>query len=159
VERIALYQLHAVDPRVALSTSVRALAALRREGLVEEIGLCNVTVQQIEEARRIVDIAAVQVEVNPWNEDAFLSGVAEYCVARGIKLIAHRPLGGPKRVARASKDPLFAALATEHRSTPQEIVLAWLADLSPIVIPMAGATRIETARSVARAATIRLTDS
>src|SRR5262249_12523025 len=60
VERIQLYQLHAPDPRVALSTSVRALAALKRDGLVEHVGLCNVTVGQIEEARRITDIAAVQ---------------------------------------------------------------------------------------------------
>ena len=158
VERIWLYQLHAVDPRVPLSTSVRALAALARDGLVERIGLCNVTVQQIEEARRLVDIAAVQVEVNPWNDDAFLGGVAHYCAAHDIRLVAHRPLGGPKRAGRAAKDPLLTALAADHRSTPQEMVLAWLADLSPAIIPVPGATRVETARSIARTAAIRLTD-
>src|SRR4029453_5804930 len=61
VERIHLYQLHVPDPRVGLSTSVRALAALKRDGLVEHVGLCNVTVGQIEEAREITEIAAVQV--------------------------------------------------------------------------------------------------
>src|SRR5262249_55502342 len=97
VERIQLYQLHAPDPRTALSTSVRALAALRRDGLIEQIGICNVTVGQIEEACRIADIAAVQVELSIWNDDNIASGVAAYCVAHGIRLLAYRPLGGPQR--------------------------------------------------------------
>jgi aryl-alcohol dehydrogenase-like predicted oxidoreductase len=90
VERIDLYQLHALDPRVPLATSVRALASLKRDGLVARIGLCNVTVGQIEEARRIVEIDAVQVELSLWNDDSLLSGVAAYCVAHGIRLLATR---------------------------------------------------------------------
>ena len=69
VERIHLYQLHAPDPRTPLATSVRALAALKDEGLVERIGLCNVNVGQIEEARRITEISAVQVELSVWHDD------------------------------------------------------------------------------------------
>ena len=107
VDRIALYQLHAVDPRTALSTSVRALASLQREGLVDQIGLCNVTVGQIDEARAIAEISAVQVELNLWNDSNFLSGVADYCAAHGIQLIAYRPLGGPQRARRAAKDPVL----------------------------------------------------
>ena len=76
VDRIALYQLHAPDPRTPLSTSVRALAALKRDGLIAGIGLCNVTVGQIEEARRITEIDSVQVELSVWNDAAILSGVA-----------------------------------------------------------------------------------
>src|SRR6185295_11549753 len=88
VDRIDLYQLHAPDPRTPLSTSVRALAALKRDGLIEHIGLCNVNVGQIEQARRIVDIAAVQVEMSVWHDDNVLSGVAGYCVTNGIRLLA-----------------------------------------------------------------------
>jgi aryl-alcohol dehydrogenase-like predicted oxidoreductase len=73
VERIDLYQLHAPDPRTPFSTSVRALAALQRDGLIEHVGLCNVNVGQIEEARRITDIAAVQVELSVWHDDSFRS--------------------------------------------------------------------------------------
>jgi aryl-alcohol dehydrogenase-like predicted oxidoreductase len=65
-DRIDLYQLHAPDPRVPLATSVRALHTLRRRGLIASVGLCNVTVGQIEEARRITDIDAVQVELSLW---------------------------------------------------------------------------------------------
>src|SRR5262245_12781672 len=79
VERLHLYQLHAPDPRTPLSTSVRALAGLKRDGRIESIGLCNVTVGQIEEARRIVDIDAIQVELSVWNDQHLLSGVLDYC--------------------------------------------------------------------------------
>src|SRR5262245_27749234 len=77
VERIDLYQLHAPDPRTPLATSVRALRSLQRDGRIDRIGLCNVTVGQIDEARRIVEIAAVQVELGPWQDANVLSGVAE----------------------------------------------------------------------------------
>ena len=80
VDRIALYQLHAPDPRTPLSTSVRALAALKRDGLIDAVGLCNVTVGQIEEARRITDIRSIQVELSVWNDASILSGVAAYCI-------------------------------------------------------------------------------
>src|SRR5256885_15071495 len=158
VARIALYQLHTPDPRTPFSTSVRALASLQRDGLIEHIGLCNVTVGQIEEARRIADIACVQVELNPWHDDNILSGVVRYCMDHGIRLLAHRPLGGPERARRAAKDTVLVALATRHQATPQEIALAWLLDLSAAIVPTAGATRVETARSVARAHGLRLTD-
>ena len=69
-ERLALYQLHAPDPRVPLATSVRALADLKRQGLIDRVGLCNVTVSQIEEARRIVEIDSIQVEASLWHDQA-----------------------------------------------------------------------------------------
>jgi aryl-alcohol dehydrogenase-like predicted oxidoreductase/histidinol phosphatase-like enzyme/predicted kinase len=159
VERIALYQLHAPDPRTPLSTSVRALASLKRDGLIEHLGLCNVTVGQIEEARGIVDIAAVQVELNPWHDDNVLSGVAQYCIDNGIRLMAHRPLGGPERARRAAADAVLSNLAERHEATPAEIVLAWLMDLSDAIVPIAGATRTETAKSLVNAVGLRLTDA
>ena len=94
VERIDLYQLHAPDPRTPLATSVRALAALKRDGRIGAIGLCNVTVGQIEDARRIADIDSIQVELSVWQDAAFLSGVADYCARHRLTLLAHRPLGG-----------------------------------------------------------------
>jgi aryl-alcohol dehydrogenase-like predicted oxidoreductase/histidinol phosphatase-like enzyme/predicted kinase len=158
VERIHLYQLHAVDPRTPLATSMRALSALRRDGAVEGIGLCNVTVGQIEEARAIDEIAAVQVELNPWKDESVLNGVARYCVEHNIALLAHRPLGGPARSRRIAADPVLAEVAAKHHATPFEIVLAWLQGLSPLIVPVPGATRVETAQSIARAVRIALDD-
>ena len=93
VERIDLYQLHAPDPRTPLSTSVRALANLQRDGVIASVGLCNVNVGQIDDARRIVNIASVQVELNLWTDASILNGVVGYCAANGIALLAYRPLG------------------------------------------------------------------
>jgi len=156
VERIHLYQLHVPDPRTPLSTSVRALAALRDDGQIEHVGLCNVNVRQIEEARGITEIAAVQVELSPWRDENLLNGVAEYCVANGIPILAHRPLGGPERRRRALADPILRQLAERHGATPFEIALAWLLDLSPLVVPIPGPSRLESVASLAHVAGVRL---
>ncbi len=158
VDRIHLYQLHAPDPRTPLATSVRALASLKRDGLIESIGLCNVNVGQIEEARRITEIAAVQAELSIWNDESILGGVAGYCIANGIRLLAYRPLGGPKRLRRTGSEPVLVALAARHGATPFEIALAWLRDLSTLILPIPGPARVETVQSVARAHGIVLTD-
>jgi aryl-alcohol dehydrogenase-like predicted oxidoreductase/histidinol phosphatase-like enzyme/predicted kinase len=156
VERIALYQLHAPDPRVPLATSVRALAALRRDGLVERIGLSNVSLRQLEEALDLAPIDAVQVELSVLHDESLWNGLAARCAAEGIPLLAYRPLGGTARRARLSREPALLEVARRHEATPHEIALAWLRDLSQVVLPIPGATRLESLRSSLRAATIAL---
>ncbi len=159
VSAIDLYQLHVVDPRTPLATSVRALAALKRDGLIKSIGLCNVTVGQIEEARGIADIDAIQNELSVWHDAGILSGVADYCVKNRITFLAYRPLGGRKSQPRTKSDPALNAVASRHEATPFEVALAWLQDLAGVIIPIPGMTRIETARSAANAHAIRLDDA
>src|SRR5256886_6851007 len=96
VDTIDLYQLHAVDPKTPLETSVRALAKLQEEGVIRDIGLCNVTVSQIRAARSLVRVATVQVSLSPLDNENLRNGVAEYCAEHGIRLIAYRPLGGER---------------------------------------------------------------
>ena len=156
VERIQLYQLHAPDPRTPLATSVRALAALKDEGLIERVGLCNVNVGQIEEARRITDIAAVQVEVSVWHDENLLNGVVAYCIEHGIQLIAYRPLGGRRRLPQLRHESVLKEVAERHRATPAEIALAWLNGLSDHVVSIPGPTRVETVQSIVRAHSIEL---
>jgi diketogulonate reductase-like aldo/keto reductase/histidinol phosphatase-like enzyme len=157
VEAIDLYQLHAVDPRTPLETSVRALAALQHEGMIRRIGLCNVNVGQIAAARQIADIASVQVSLSVLDDDSLRNGVAEYCRDEGIRLIAHRPLGG-ERAARLSRLEALRDVAARHGATPHEVALAWLMDLSPVVVPVPGATRVESASSLGRVLEITLGD-
>jgi len=157
VERIDLYQLHAPDPRTPLSTSVRALAGLERDRLVASVGLCNVTVGQIEEARRIVEIASVQVELSPWTDASILNGVVDYCGANGIALLAYRPLGGVRRRQQLRAEPGLADIAAKHGCSPAEVALAWLRHF-PHVTPVAGATTLETIASLARADSVVLDD-
>lgn len=154
--RIGLYQLHAVDPRTSFETSVRALAGLQRDGLIEHIGLCNVTVSQIRAARDIADITTVQVSLGPFDEENFRNGVAEYCRDEGLRLLAYRPLGGADR-DRCAKDDTLNEIAREHGATPHDIALAWLLDLDECVVPLPGATRMATAAALETVPRITLT--
>jgi aryl-alcohol dehydrogenase-like predicted oxidoreductase/predicted kinase len=156
LSRIALYQLHAPDPRVPFATSLRALAALQRNGVVAEIGLCNVTRGQIEEARRIVEIAAVQIELNPWNDKQVATGVVPYCLEHGLRVLAYRPFNGVKGKRRIETDERLCEIAAAHDTTPYEIILAWMRSLAPQLVPLPGVTRIETARSCGHAASVVL---
>lgn len=139
VETIDLYQLHVVDPKTPIETSVRALAKLRDDGLIRDIGLGNVTVHQIEAARAIAPIASVQVSLSPFDDENLRNGVAEHCRDSGIRLIAYRPLGGEKR--------------KKLKESP-EVILGWLMSLG--VTPIPGATRVETAMGIGRALTAKL---
>ena len=124
---------------------------------IDAIGLCNVTVGQIEEARRIIEIDSIQVELSIWQDANILSGVVEYCVTNRLTLLAHRPLGGRRSGPRTAADPVLNEIATRHGATAFEIALAWLVDLSPAIVPIPGVTRVETAQSVARSRRIELT--
>src|SRR5688572_2549530 len=157
VDVIDLYQLHVVDPRVPIATSVRALAALQQDRKIRDIGLCNVNVTQIEAARAIVPIAAVQVEVSVLEHENLRNGVAEYCRDHGILLIAHRPLGGDRN-PQLARDPVLLDIAAQHNVTPHVIALAWLRDLADGVMPIPGATRVVTAAAIGDVLRVALTD-
>jgi aryl-alcohol dehydrogenase-like predicted oxidoreductase/histidinol phosphatase-like enzyme/predicted kinase len=159
VERISLYQLHAPDPQTPLSTSVRALAGLKRDGLIDTIGLSNVTVGQIEDARRITEISSIQVELSVWNDASILGGIVSYCIANRLQLLAYRPLGGRRSQARTKNHPVLQRIGADHGASPFDIAIAWLTDLSEVIVPLPGVTRVETAVAAARAQRIVLTES
>ena len=145
--RLDAYLLHAVDPKVSLATSVRALARLREAGITRQIGVSNVSLHQLEQALAITAIDLVEIELSPWKLDL---GFVAACEVRGIRVLAHRPLGGPQGVKRLAREPAVTAVAERLGATPAEVALAWLRSLSPMIVPIPGATRVETARSCAR---------
>lgn len=155
---IDLYLLHAPDPRTPWRTSVRALARLVEDGLVARVGVCNVNRTQLDEAFELAPLAAVQVAVSPFDDRPLRGGVLDRCVERGIAVMAHSPLGGPRRASRLMRIPELARVASAHGATAAEAALAWLLALAPSVVPIPGARRPETARSAARAASLRLGD-
>ena len=153
---IDLYLLHAPDPRTPWRTSVRALARIREEGLARRVGVCNVNLRRLDEALELAPIAAVQVALSPFDDRALRGGVVERCTEAGIAVIAHSPLGGPRRAGRLPRIDALAAAAGALGATPAEVALAWLLSLSPAVVAIPGARRPETARSAAAAAALRL---
>jgi aryl-alcohol dehydrogenase-like predicted oxidoreductase len=153
---IDLYLLHTPDPRTPWSTSLRALAKLRDDGLVARIGVCNVTRAQLDEAVELAPISAVQVALSAFDHTALRSGIVDRCAELGITLMAHSPLGGPRRAGRVARRTGIAEIAQQHGVTEAEAALAWVLGLGPHVVAVAGARRPETARSLARAASVRL---
>jgi aryl-alcohol dehydrogenase-like predicted oxidoreductase len=149
---IDLYLIHAPDPRTPWSTTVRALARLLDGGLVRHVGLANVTRAQLDEAVALALVAAVQVALSVYDDAAVRGGVLERCAELGMAVIAHSPLGGPRRRARLARDPTLAAVAARLGASPAEVALASLLALSPVVVPIPGARRPDAARSCARAA-------
>jgi aryl-alcohol dehydrogenase-like predicted oxidoreductase/histidinol phosphatase-like enzyme len=158
VPAIDLYQLHAIDPRVAIETSVRALAELQQAGLIRRIGLSNVTVSQIKSVQRIAEIASVQVSLSVFDDENLRNGVIEYCREHGIQVIAYRPLGG-RRHNQLVRDPVLSEIAARYAVTPHEVALAWLLSLAPNIVPIPGATREVTARSLERVIALELSES
>ena len=155
---IDLYLLHAPDPRVPWRTSLRALARLADEGLVRLVGLSNVTVGQLDDALEVAPVAAVEVGLSVFDDTALRSGIVERCTALGIPLVAHSPLGGQRRRSALARHPVLAEVARAHSSSPAEVALTWLLAVSPVIFPIPGARRPETARSAARAAALLLDD-
>lgn len=131
---IDLYLIHAPDPRTPWRTSVRALARLADQGLVRHVGLSNANRGQLDGALELAPVAAIQVALSPFDDRAIRGGLLERCDELGIALLAHSPLGGPKRAGRIDAQK----------------TLAWLLGLSRVVVPIPGARRPETVRSAAR---------
>jgi aryl-alcohol dehydrogenase-like predicted oxidoreductase len=153
---IDLYLIHAPDPRTPWRTSVRALARLVDEGFVRRVGLANVNRGQLDEALELVPVTAVQVALSPFDDGALRGGVVARCVERGIGVIAHSPLGGPRRAGGLARQQALVDVADARNATPAEVALAWLLDLAPAVVAIPGARRPETARSAAGAAKLGL---
>ena len=154
---IDLYLLHAPDPRTPWRTSVRALGRLLDEGLVPRVGICNVNRTQLDEALEIVPVTAIQVALSIHDDRALRAGLLDRCEKLGIALIAHSPLGGPRRAGGLGRRQALADAAAVCSATPAEVALAWLLHLSPAIVAIPGARRPETARSAARAGTLTLT--
>jgi diketogulonate reductase-like aldo/keto reductase len=133
--------LHAVDPKVSLGTSLRALERVRREGLARSIGVCNVTRRQLDELALPIDF--VQVALGAYDDEAARGGVLAWCKERAIPVFAHSPFGGPKRASRLGKDGVLKAVAARRGATPWSVMLAYLRALG--VIPIPGTSRVEHA--------------
>jgi aryl-alcohol dehydrogenase-like predicted oxidoreductase/predicted kinase len=153
---IDLYLIHAPDPQRPWRTSLRALARLVDEGIVKRVGVSNVNRGQMDEALELAPVSAVQVALSVFDDRALRGGVVERCIESGVALIAHSPLGGPRRAKTVGRREALVEVARKHGGTPAEVALAWLLHLSPAAVAIPGARRPETARSAAAAAGLPL---
>jgi aryl-alcohol dehydrogenase-like predicted oxidoreductase len=183
VDEIDLYYLHRIDPGVPFEESWGAMAGLVEAGKVRALGLSEVTIEQLEEARAIHPVAALQSELSLWTREA-LDDVVPWCLANGVVFVPFSPLGRgflTGTITRASfedldfrtNNPRFTpeaidanlaivdrvrAVADRHGATPAQIALAWVLAQGPHVAPIPGTKRLRYLEENLSAATIVLDD-
>jgi pyridoxine 4-dehydrogenase len=150
LERIDLYQFHTPDARVPFSDSVGALADAQRAGKIRHIGLSNVSVAQLEEAQRLVEVVSVQNEYNL--NDRASEDVLAACRQHGIAFIPWYPLGA----GTALRSAKLKRVAAGHGATSAQVALAWLLAHSPVMLPIPGTGKIAHLEENVAAATLRL---
>ena len=137
VERIELYQLHAVDHHVPIEDSIGTLVDLQREGKIRYIGVSNVSGAELARAQKVAEIVSVQ---NSYNlQDRSSETLVDICAGAGIAFIPFYPLA-KGRLARP--DSPLAKIAETHRATPGQIALAWLLHHSPVMLPIPGTSSL-----------------
>jgi pyridoxine 4-dehydrogenase len=132
LERIDLYQLHAVDPAVPFDDQIGALRDLRAAGKIRHVGLSNVDLEQLQRAQGIVEVVSVQNNYNVGNRTS--ENVLRYCEANGITFIPYFPLDGGDLPEMQALAPIAAA----HAATIWQVALAWLLQHSPATLPIPG---------------------
>ncbi|HZH05149.1 MAG TPA: aldo/keto reductase [Lautropia sp.] len=154
LHRIDLYQLHRIDPAVPIEESVGALAELQREGKVRHIGLSEVSVEQLERARKVAAIATVQNRYNVADREH--EAVLDHCEANGIGFIPWYPLGSGLLCAQGG--PLDS-IARRVGVTRSQVALAWLLARSPVMLPIPGTGAMRHLEENLAAAQVDLTGS
>ncbi|GHC86723.1 aldo/keto reductase [Streptomyces collinus] len=152
-ERIELLQLHRIDPDTPLADQLGTLRELHTEGLVGRIGLSEVTVEELERAREIVDVVSVQNRYNLLDREH--EPVLDACAAAGIAFLPWRPVAWGKTGAEGE----IAAVAAELGATPTQVSLAWLLGRAPVVLPIPGTARIGHLEENLAAAGLELTSA
>jgi len=148
-DRIGLYYLHRLDPETPLEESLATIEDFRRTGSVGYVGLSNVGVEQIERARAVTPIAAVQNHFNLSERQH--DQVVDYCAEEGIVFVPYFPLRGEARQE-------VAEIAQHHGATPAQAMLAWLLRRSTTMLPIPGSLSIDHVRENLAALELELTD-
>jgi pyridoxine 4-dehydrogenase len=138
LDRIDLYQLHSPDPKVPFEDSVGALKELQEDGKIRHIGVSNVSVDELERARRIVDVVTVQNRYNLTDRSS--EDVLDACEQAGIGFIPWFPLA---RGSLAEPGGALEEVAHAHDATPGQVTLAWLLARSKVMLPIPGTSSAE----------------
>lgn len=141
---IDLWQYHAPDPNYSIEEALTPVKEAVAEGLISYVGVSNFTVEQIKEARQIVDIVSVQNQYNPWHRQPEFDGVLDYCQQEGLIFFPWSPLGGSSRVNGLQDIEVIAKLAKQREVSVYQIVLSWLRGKYDCIVPIPGASRLSS---------------
>ncbi len=153
IEQIGLWQLHRIDAQVPVEESLGAVKELQDAGKIQHIGLSEVSVAEIEQARKVVDVVSVQNLYNLGNRQS--EEVLEYCEREGIGFIPWFPVAAGDL---AKPGGLLDEIASAHEATHVQLALAWLLRRSPVMLPIPGTSSVGHLEENCAAATVQLPD-
>jgi pyridoxine 4-dehydrogenase len=154
VDRLDLWQLHRIDPKVPRDEQFGVIADFLKEGLIARAGLSQVSVAEIEAARNVFEVSTVQNRYNL--TDRADEDVLDYCAREGIGFIPWFPLASGEL---AKPGGAVDAIAKAHGATAGQVALAWMLKRSPVMLPIPGTSRVSHLDENVAAASIALTDA
>jgi aryl-alcohol dehydrogenase-like predicted oxidoreductase len=153
-ERLDLWQLHRIDPKVPVEESLGAVKRMQRMGKIRHIGLSEVKVPEIEQARKVVEIVSVQNKYNLG--DRAHEDVLDYCEKNNIAFIPWFPVAAGELAKPGGK---LDEAAKQHGATVSQLSLAWLLHRSPVILPIPGTSSVEHLEENVKAADVALSDA
>lgn len=152
LERIDLYQLHRVDPKVPMEESVGALKKMQEAGKIRHVGLSEVGPEEITRARKVLPIASVQNQYNLMNRK--WEDVLKYCEKEGLGFMPWSPVGGGRTSLETG---VIETVAKTHGATVYQVAIAWLLARSPVTLPIPGTSSVAHLEENVAAAKLKLT--
>ena len=153
VERIDLWQLHRIDPKVPREEQFDCIAQMQKKGLIRDIGLSEVNVEEIEAARKHFVVATVQNQYNLVDRKS--EAVLDYCEKHSIGFIPWFPLAAGKLTESES---VLTKVAAKLKATPAQVALAWTLKRSPVMLPIPGTSKVEHLEQNVAAGALKLSD-
>jgi aryl-alcohol dehydrogenase-like predicted oxidoreductase len=154
LERIELWQLHRIDPKVPVEESLGAIKKLQEQGKIRHVGLSEVKPHEIDQARKVVEIVSVQNQYNL--SDRQHEDVVEYCTKHNLGFIPWFPVAAGKLAQPGGK---LDAAAKAHGATVSQLSLAWLLHHSPVMLPIPGTSSVQHLEENIAAADVKLSDA
>ena len=154
LERIDLWQLHRIDPKVPVEDSLGVIKKLQEQGKIRHVGLSEVSVEQIERARKVMDIVSVQNEYNITQRKS--EPILEYCEKNNLAFIPWFPVAAGKL---AQPGGVLDTMAKKHDASVSQLSLAWLLHRSPVMLPIPGTSSVEHLEENMKAADLSLSES
>ena len=154
LERIDLWQLHRIDPKVPVEQSLEAIAKLQQQGKIRHVGLSEVKPKEIEQAQKILKVVSVQNQYNIGDRQH--EDTLQFCEKHDIAFIPWFPVAAGKLAKEGG--PLDKA-AKQHGATVSQLALAWLLHRSPLILPIPGTSSVKHLEENTAAASVKLSDS
>jgi aryl-alcohol dehydrogenase-like predicted oxidoreductase len=155
---IDVWQYHSPDPDYTIEKALKPAKEAVEEGLIRFVGVSNFSVEQIKQARDVVEIVSVQNQYSPWYRQPEKDGVLKYCEQEQLTFLPWSPFGGSRRHSDLQDIQAIAQLASYKGVSVYCIVLAWLRSKSPCILPIPGASKVSSIEDSMRAVDVKLSD-